>query len=89
MQIAKPLAAFGVRKVLVSPIADLLVTLEVFLVARSKVGVERSDDGFALWPPEFHVLRIVLWWQVAAVAEVDNTSVWLVPTPFERPIENL
>ena len=88
MQIAIPFAKLRIWEVAVGPIANELMALAVFLVASGQVCIERTDDGFALWPPELHVLRIVLRRQVLAVAEVDAT-ILLVPSPVPRPVEDL
>ena len=88
MQIAIPFGIILVGQVGIGPLADLLVALQIFVIARGQIGVERSDDGFALRPPELHVLRIVLRRQVFAVAEVDDSAKFLVPSPVPRPIED-
>ena len=73
----------------VGPIAGHPVHEDVLLVPRGQVGVEGGNDGFALGPPELHVLRVVLHGQVATVAEVDEAAVGFVPTPIPRPVEDL
>ena len=60
MQIAIPFGIILVGQVGIGPLADLLVALQIFVIARGQIGVERSNDGFALRPPKLHVLRIVL-----------------------------
>ena len=89
VQIAVPLAAFGIGEVCVCPFAYLLVPDEVLVIASCLVGIECCDDSLGLWPPELHVLRVVLRWQVAAVAEVDDAAILLVPAPFPRPVKYL
>ena len=89
MQIAVPLGKFRVWEMLVGPVADELVLLEVFFVARRQIGIQRHDNRLALRPPEFHVLRIVLRRQILAVAEIDDAAKLLVPAPVPRPVENL
>ena len=89
MKVAEPLASFRVGEVAVCPVADLFVAFEVHIVAGSEIGVQRCDDGFTLWPPELHVLRIVLWRQIATVAKVDYSAKFVVTSPVVRPVEYL
>ena len=56
VKIAIPLAELGIWEVGVGPLADALVLVDVLVVARSQVSVERSNDGFGLWSPELHIL---------------------------------
>ena len=60
MQIAVPFGKIRVGEMLVGPVADESVLFEVLFVARRPIRIQRHDDGLALRPPEFHVLRIVL-----------------------------
>lgn len=81
MEITIPFWVVLVREVSVCPLANALMTIEILLVASSKVGIERGNDCLALWPPELHILRVVLWWEVTTVSEVDDTTILLVPSP--------
>ena len=81
MEVAIPFAHLGVGEVGIGPLADALMTIEIFVVARYEERIERRNDSLGLRPPELHVLRIVLYWQVAAVAEVDDAAILLVPSP--------
>ena len=56
VQIAIPLAELCIWEVSVGPLADALVLVDVLVVACCQVSIERSNDGFCLWPPELHVL---------------------------------
>ena len=60
MEIAIPFWVVLVREVGVCPLANALMTIEIFLVASSKVGIEGGNDSLSLWPPELHILRVVL-----------------------------
>ena len=88
VQITIPLAKLLVGEVGICPLADLTVAVEILVVARCQVSIQRGDDRLALRPPELHVQRIVLRRQVLAVAEVDDASVFLVPSPVPRPVED-
>ena len=81
MQIAIPLAVFGIGEVGVCPLADALMAIQILLVACAEVGIERCDNGLALRSPELHVLRKVLHREVLTVTEVDDSTVLFVPTP--------
>ena len=62
---------------------------EIFGVASRLVGVKRSDNRLALWPPKLHVVPILLGREVFAILEIVDSAVRLIPAPVPRPVEDL
>ena len=56
MQITIPFAILPVWEVAVGKVAHHPMAFDVFLITRCQIGIETTDDGFRLWPPELHVL---------------------------------
>ena len=88
-EIAEPFAVFLVWKTGIRVFVYLLVHFQVFGIACGFIGIQRGDDGFALWPPELHVVPILLGREVFAILEIVDSAVRLIPAPVPRPVEDL
>ena len=88
MEIAVPFPIFPVRETGVCVFINHPVHFKVFLVAGSFIGIKCGDDGFALRPPEFHIVPVFLLRKVLAVFEISDSTVCFVPAPFPGPVED-
>ena len=88
MQVAVPFAELGVGKVAEAPLMNLLVPAQIFVVARERPGQQRGNNGFAVRPPEFHVVPILLDWQPAQVAKIEDAALLFIPAALPHPVEN-
>lgn len=88
MEISIPFTKFWIRETFISPSINFLVLFNIFWIIASQESIKRSNDGLILWPPEFHVMPILLLRQILAVLEIGDATVLLVITPFPRPIIN-
>lgn len=88
MEIAEPFAVFLVWKTGIRVFVYLLVHFQVFGIACGFIGIQRGDDGFALWPPELHVMPVFLLRAVLAIPKIGDSTVCFVPTPFPGPVQD-
>lgn len=88
MEIAEPFAVFLVWKTGIRVFVYLLVHFQVFGIACGFIGIQRGDDGFALWPPELHVMPVFLLRTVLAIPKIGDSTVCFVPTPFPGPVQD-
>ena len=88
MEIAEPFAVFLVRETGVSVFVDQFVHFEVFRVACRFISIQRGDDGFALRPPELHVVPVFLLRTVLAIPEIGDSAMCFVPAPFPGPVQD-
>ena len=56
VKITIPFAELCIWEEGVGPLADALMLVDILVITCCQVSVERSDDGFGLWPPELHIL---------------------------------
>ena len=64
------------------------VILVFFAVAGEVIGQQRGDDGFILWPPELHVLPVLLDGQAPHVAEIEDATVLRIPAALPHPVQH-
>ena len=88
MEIAEPFAVFLVWETGIRVFVYLLVHFQVFGIACGFIGIQRGDDGFALRPPELHVVPVFLLRTVLAIPKIGDSTVCFVPTPFPGPVQD-
>ena len=88
VEVAKPFAVFWIGKVGKAPIVDGFQHARVTVEAGQFPREERGDDGFAVGPPELHILPVFLDRQTAQVGEVEQAAVFFVPTAFPHHVED-
>jgi hypothetical protein len=86
VQVAIPFAMLKIRKMIKAPSSQLLMPLRIFGVPSERISEKRRDEGFAVWPPKFHILPIFLDRSIIKVTKVEDTSELLVPTSLPHPI---
>lgn len=89
MQVAEPLAVFGIGEVSIGPIVDPLVPVGEPPLAGEMVGEESGVDRLGMGPPQFHVVLVLFTWAPLHISVVEYTAELLVPPGFERPFEDL
>ena len=72
----------------IGPVADLLMHLQIFFIARGLISIQSGNNGLCLRPPELHILRIILGRKILAITEINDTAIFFVPSPVPGPVKD-
>ena len=70
MQVAIPFAMFFVGEMLETPFAYFNEALLEDVLGSESIGKQQSDHGFAMRPPELHIVPVLLDRTMLEIAEV-------------------
>ena len=70
MEVSKPFAVLRIGKMGVGPVMDLFVHILVATVMGNEMSQERCENCLVMWPPELHVVPILL----RQVYRIDHES---------------
>ena len=89
MQVLVPVPVLPGRGSARRPTRAAFVPVLVFLLARQVMRQQRGIQRLVVRPPQLHVVLILQARFALHVDEVEDAAVFLVPAPFQRPVQDL
>ena len=89
MKIAKPFTVEFIEEVVARPIMNARMPFSKQRVLGMFIGKQGSDDGFVVGPPKLHVMPIFLDRFSFDIDEIEQPTMFWIPTSFEHPSHHI